>query len=69
MSAELIINSNPFETRVALVENGQVAELYVERSRTGELPETFTRDGSSGSCRVCRQPSWTSISIKPRFCT
>jgi len=32
MSAELIINSNPFETRVALVENGQVAELFVERS-------------------------------------
>ena len=32
MSAELIINSNPFETRVALVENAQVAELYVERS-------------------------------------
>ena len=32
MSAELIINSNPFETRVALVENGQVAELHVERS-------------------------------------
>ncbi len=32
MSAELIINSTPFETRVALVENGQVAELYVERS-------------------------------------
>jgi ribonuclease G len=32
MSAELIVNSNSFETRVALVENGQVAELYVERS-------------------------------------
>jgi len=32
MSAELIINGNFFETRVALVENGQVAELYVERS-------------------------------------
>ena len=32
MSAELIINSDVFETRVALVENGQVAELYVERS-------------------------------------
>jgi len=32
MPAELIINSNQFETRVALVENGQVAELYVERS-------------------------------------
>ncbi len=32
MSAELIVNSSSFETRVALVENGQVAELYVERS-------------------------------------
>jgi ribonuclease G len=32
MSAELIINAKVYETRVALVENGQVAELYVERS-------------------------------------
>lgn len=32
MSAELIINSNAFETRVALVENAQVAELFIERS-------------------------------------
>jgi len=32
MAAELIINSDFFETRVALVENGQIAELYVERS-------------------------------------
>ncbi|MGV8074280.1 MAG: ribonuclease E/G [Syntrophobacteraceae bacterium] len=32
MSFELIINSDFYETRVALVENGQVAELYVERS-------------------------------------
>lgn len=32
MSTELIINANSYETRVALVENGQVAEFYVERS-------------------------------------
>ncbi|HOI93659.1 MAG TPA: Rne/Rng family ribonuclease [Syntrophobacter fumaroxidans] len=32
MSAELIINGSAFETRVALVENGQVAELHIERS-------------------------------------
>ncbi len=32
MPAEVIINSDLFETRVALVENGQVAELYVERT-------------------------------------
>lgn len=32
MSAELIINADFFETRVALVESGQVAEFHVERS-------------------------------------
>jgi ribonuclease G len=32
MSAELIVNADFYETRVALLENGQVAELYVERS-------------------------------------
>ena len=32
MSSELIINANFYETRVALVENGQVAEFYVERT-------------------------------------
>ncbi len=31
MSAELIINADFFETRVALVESGQVAEFHVER--------------------------------------
>ncbi len=32
MSAELIINASSYETRVALVENGEVAELYIERA-------------------------------------
>ena len=32
MSSELIINADFYETRVALVENGQVAEFYVERT-------------------------------------
>ncbi|SHF62184.1 RNAse G [Desulfacinum infernum DSM 9756] len=32
MAAELIINADFYETRVALVENGQVAELYIERA-------------------------------------
>ncbi len=32
MTAELIINADFYETRVALVENGQVAELYIERA-------------------------------------
>lgn len=32
MASELIINADFYETRVALVENGQVAELYIERA-------------------------------------
>jgi ribonuclease G len=35
MSSELIINTRPYETRVALLENGVVAELHIER-RTGQ---------------------------------
>ena len=37
MSSELIINTRPHETRVALVENGIVVELHVERKTGQEL--------------------------------
>jgi len=37
MSSELIINSRSYETRVALVENGVVVELYIERDSGREL--------------------------------
>ncbi|MBI5233988.1 MAG: Rne/Rng family ribonuclease [Deltaproteobacteria bacterium] len=30
---EILINSSPFETRVALVEDGKLAEFYIERSK------------------------------------
>ncbi len=33
MSEELLINVTPVETRVALVENGMLQEVYIERSR------------------------------------
>ncbi|MFH0809687.1 MAG: Rne/Rng family ribonuclease [Pseudomonadota bacterium] len=33
MTTELVINVQPWETRVALVENDQVVEFYLERSR------------------------------------
>ena len=35
MANELLINSRPHETRVALLENGIVVELHIER-RTGQ---------------------------------
>ena len=37
MSTELVINSRPYETRVALVENGTVTEYHVERSREQDI--------------------------------
>jgi len=33
MANELVINTTPHETRIALIENGTIAELYIERSR------------------------------------
>ena len=37
MTNELIINTRPHETRVALVENGVAVELYIERKTGQEL--------------------------------
>ena len=33
MTKDLVINTTSHETRVALLENGHIAELYIERSR------------------------------------
>ena len=33
MGAELVINAASHETRIALIENGTIAELYIERTR------------------------------------
>ena len=33
MGSELVINTTAHETRIALIENGTIAELYIERSR------------------------------------
>ncbi len=37
MASELIINVSPFESRVALIENGNVVELYIEREAESSL--------------------------------
>ena len=43
MSNELIINSRPHQTRVALVENGVVVELHIERKTGQELMSNIYR--------------------------
>ena len=30
----LVVNSTPLETRIALLENGQICELFIERTRS-----------------------------------
>jgi len=37
MSKELFINVDNFETRIALVENGNMSELYIERNKNKSL--------------------------------
>jgi ribonuclease G len=37
MASELIINVSPYESRVALLENGNVVELYIERDADSSL--------------------------------
>ena len=34
MTSEILVNVTPMETSVALVENGAVQEVYIERSQT-----------------------------------
>ena len=43
MVNELIINSRPHEVRVALVENGVVLELHIERKTGQELTGNIYR--------------------------
>ena len=33
MTKELVINTTSHETRIALLESGHIAELYIERNR------------------------------------
>ena len=37
MASELIIDVSPYESRVALLENGNVVELYIEREAESSL--------------------------------
>jgi|GEM_PF-2080097 len=62
MGAELVINAASHETRVALIENGTIAELHIERSREKSIVGKYLQ-GESNSCsarhagRFCRYRS------------
>ena len=48
MSEEILVNVTPRETRVAVVENGMLQELHIERAAGAASSATSTRAGSSG---------------------
>jgi ribonuclease G len=46
MSEEILINVTPSETRVAIVENGVLQEIIIERSQQLGLVGSITRHAS-----------------------
>lgn len=59
MAKEILINSTPQETRIALVENKKVAEFFLSEIQTKESSEISIRERSFGFFPECRPPSWT----------
>lgn len=61
MSEELLINVTPMECRVALIENGTVNELYVERTVKRGLVGNIYKGKVVRVLRVCKQPLLISV--------
>ena len=55
MSGELLINVTPSETRVALIENGVLQEVHVEREAKRGLVVTFTSVKLFAYFLVCKR--------------
>ena len=52
MSGELLINVTPSETRVALVENGVLQEVFIERAdKRGIVGNVYKGKIGRASCR------------------
>ena len=55
MSEEILINVTPQETRVAVVENGVLQEIYIERSQKLGLVGNIFKGNVSVSYPACKQ--------------
>ncbi len=54
MSDELLINVTPMECRVALIQNGTVNELFVERTAKRGLVGNIYKGKVVRVCQVCK---------------
>ena len=58
MSKELIISASSHERRVAIMEEGQLVEIYIEREKEFALVGSIYKGKSPASCRACNLLSW-----------
>ena len=66
----LVINADGPETRVALIEKGQLGELYIERRRErGIVGNIYKGAGQARAARACRRRSSTSAWRRRRSST
>lgn len=67
MSEELLINVTPMECRVALIENGTVNELYVERTVKRGLVGNIYKGKVVRVLRACKLPLLILVCLEQPF--
>ena len=69
MNEEILINVTPQETRVAVMQQGVVQELHIERGSQRGLVGNVYVGKVSACCPACSLPSSTSDWNDPPSCT
>jgi hypothetical protein len=69
MSKELVISANRHETRVAMIEDDQVVEVYHQRENEYSLAGSIHKGRVTASCRACSRRLSTSAWIATPSCT
>lgn len=64
---QIVIDTNPYRTRVALLEDGKTVELHIEQRSNDMLVGNITRAESAMFCPEWRRHLLTYQRIKMRF--
>ena len=65
---EILINVTPQETRVAVMEQGVVQEIHIERTTQLGVVSNVYRGEVVRVLQVCNQPLSKSVLVVRRFC-
>ena len=55
MHKEIVIDVNPYQTRVVLLEDGSPSEIYIERRGKERLVGNIYKGKCKTYCRACRR--------------